>query len=242
MESSKINTLGQFKSLVHITMNTGETSISNTNFELKTGEENNSTAYEALPSEVQFHERYNVLDLNKDSQGMIDGNLLFVISNNDLKNSKFKLVVTFEDVTFTVPVIINIEDNTVYTLGDKVNIDNKYEINFKNFNVVTENLKYKGSEVVLGNNKLLVFDAEITPLNGQNVLIKEENLFFKDTSGDLYIVDTDEYDGFVELINTNIKEKIEGQIKVLIPKGIEEEDLTIFIETPFSKTDFTLKK
>lgn len=219
-------------------MNTGKTSISNTNFELKTGEENNSTTYEALPSELQFHERYNILDFNKDSQGMVDGNLLFAISKEDLKNNTFKLVANLEDVSFTIPVAINSEEAKVYTLGDKVNIDDKYEINFKKLNVVTENLKYKGSEVVLGDNKLLVIDTEITPLNGQNVLIKEENLFFKDTSGDLYIVGTDEYDGFVELINTNIKEKKEGHIKVLIPKGMEEEDFTFFIETPGSVNNF----
>lgn len=228
--------------LVHISMNTGNISISNTNFELKTVKENDSNTYEALPSEVQFHERYNILDFNKDSKGMVDGNLLFVISKEDLKNNKFKLVATFEDVTFTLPVTINSKETKVYTLGDKVNIDDQYEINFKKLNVVTGNLKYKGSEVVLGNNKLLVFDTQITPLNGQNVLIKEENLFFKDASGDLYRVGADEYDNFVELINTNIKEKTEGHIIVSIPKGMKAEDFTFFIKTPFSKTDFTLKK
>lgn len=226
--------------LVHITMNTGETSISNTNFVLNTGEEN-STTYEALPTDLQFHEKYNVLDFNKDSQGTIDGNLLFAVDKDELKNNEFTVVATFEDVTFTVPVTINTEEPKEYTLGDTVNIDDEYEINFKKLNIVTENLKHKGSEVVLGNNKLLVLDTEITPLNGKNVLIKDQNLFFKDTQGDLYIVDTDEYDGFVEIINTSIEEKTEGHIKLLIPAGIEKEDLTFFIETPFSKTDFTLK-
>ena len=136
---------------------------------------------------------------------------------------------------------IKLEDPKVYTLGETVTIDNAFEITFKDYRVVTDQLTYNGSEVVLGSHKLVVLDAEVTPL-GDEVIIKDENLFFVDSNGELHIVDTDEYDGFHELVNVSLQEKTEGQIKVLLPEGINEQDLTFFIETSFSKTEFTLNK
>ncbi|WP_243388270.1 hypothetical protein [Bacillus kexueae] len=227
--------------LVNIEMNTGEHTISNSNFELIAGEGEEGTSYEALPTDLQYHEKYNVIDFNDTTSGDIQGNLIFPVNEEDITNESFTLAANFDGVTFSIPMTIKLEEPKVYTLGETVTIDNAFEITFKDYRVVTDQLTYNGSEVVLGSHKLVVLDAEVTPL-GDEVIIKDENLFFVDSNGELHIVDTDEYDGFNELVNVSLQEKTEGQIKVLLPEGINEQDLTFFIETSFSKTEFTLNK
>ncbi|MFA9398574.1 MAG: hypothetical protein ACERKV_09970 [Clostridiaceae bacterium] len=228
--------------LINITLNTGDEIIGNQNFKLesKSGEETISS--EAIPSDLEYHEKYNIINFNTNSSGLVQGNLLFSVNENDIANNNFTLKIELEKVIFEIPISINYKDTQIYSLGDTVTIDGDYEICFKNVQTSTSELKYKGTTVDLGANKMVFLETDIHLLNTLEIMITPEDLNFVDDEGDLYYVDSDSYDNYPSFINQEITEDTTKYVAIMIPEGKELSDFTFFIKTPFSKTDWCLTK
>ncbi|MGP7816381.1 hypothetical protein [Niallia sp. 01092] len=93
--------------LVDISMNTGSNKVDHTNFVIESETDSDITPYEALPSDVEYHKKQNIINFNHSNKGKIEGNLVFSFSEKEIKNNKNTLVITLDGVVFKVPLNLN---------------------------------------------------------------------------------------------------------------------------------------
>lgn len=93
--------------LVDISLFTEENEVDHTNFLIESETDSEITPYEALSSEVEYHEQHNIINFNDSSKGNIEGNLVFSFSEEEIKNNTNTLVIKLDGVTFRVPLELN---------------------------------------------------------------------------------------------------------------------------------------